>query len=162
MGARFAVARTMVGDHHVRVSDLIQGLHVLIHAHHALIRPDFLELIRAADDVTEVAEENLVLRPELTDDGWHIIRRIRRRLRHAAQTQIQAVIVALTDGDELSKAVRPTHDTIDATETGRQPRITGVAGHAHLAFFCDGDDTLEVIRDALPVHLGGDGFIVAL
>ena len=144
----------------MRIADLLERQHVPVHAHHALVGPDLLEFVPPAHDVAEVAEEDLFARSQVTDDVRHLVERVERTLRHAAQAEVDAVVGTGTDLDELPEPVEAAEDAVHAAVAGREPRVAGMAGHADLVLGRHGDHPFQEVGDAGPVHLGRHGFVV--
>ena len=134
-GLRILVAGRVIRHAHVLVTDLFERLHIAVHTHHALVRPDLLEFIALANDIAEVAEEDLVARAEVADDVGHLVERIFDALGHTAQTQIDAVVGAGADLDKLFETLEAAHHPVDALEAGLKihPNMPGALKNLEFA-----------------------------
>src|SRR5689334_21033323 len=82
---------------------------------------------------------------------------MRQHLGYGPLTEVEAVIRALADADEAFQAVNRAEHGFDAAESfaRRHRGILRMTREAHLVFLRDGDDAIEEVRDALPVHVRG-------
>ena len=147
--------RRVIGHDHMCVPDLLQGLHVPMHIHHAFIGPDFLEFVAATLDIAEVAEEDLLPLAKVTDDIGHLIAGIRHAFRHTSKAEIDTVIRAWAYLDKSFEAFSTAKHSIYPSISGRQPRIAGMASHSDLILRRDGNDALQKIGDSRPVCFCG-------
>src|SRR5207237_6486958 len=110
----------------------------------------------AAADVAKVDVEDFLPRPEVADGVEDLLRRILQAFRNRALAEIEAVIGARADLDELLQPLDAAEDAADAAETVGQTRVVRMAGDPDLVLLGDRDDAVEEIGDARPDLVGGD------
>src|SRR6185312_3030397 len=115
------------------------------------------EVVAMAPDVAEVDIENLLARSEVADHVIDFLAGIGQHFGDGPLAEVQSVIFAFANRDELLQAIHRAEYGVDALIAfGRHTRIVRVAGHADLILVSDRDDAVQKVSNAFPVTIGVD------
>src|SRR5262249_8782956 len=123
----------------------------------AVVDEGFLEIQEAAVDVAEVDVEDLAAAAEITDHVVDLLAGFFEHLGNGALAEIQTVIFAGDDVEELLEAIRAAQNAVNASEAfvARHAGVVRMARHADLVFLSYRDYAFQEIGDALPGYLFG-------
>src|SRR4030095_14266101 len=116
------------------------------------------EIQKAAFDISEVHAEDLLAGSEVTNHIEDLFAGLFELLRHRALTEIETVIRTLLDRHESLQSIRRSQHRVDAAPSGalRHTRVLRMTTHANLVLIRHRHDTLEKVRDSLPVGIRVD------
>src|SRR5215467_343377 len=100
--------RHMIRHHHAIETNLLIDAHGLQHIDIAVVDECLLEIQKPSADVPEMDVEDLFASAEVADDIENFFPRFLQHFGHSALAEVQPVIGALFDGDELLETINRT------------------------------------------------------
>src|ERR1039457_1287977 len=151
-------ARQVIRHDHAVVTNLFVDAHGLDHIHVAFVGKGFTEIEEAALDISEVNVEHLVPLAEVADDVKNFHARLLQHLGDGPLAEVQAMVGAGSDFDEVLQALYAAQDALDAAESlaPRHPGILWMASQPNLVLLGHRDDALQKVGDVLTAHLCGN------
>src|SRR5437867_11630645 len=162
-GHEALAALVELGHRHVvraqgaRVAAALIGLDGLEHVDVAFVREGLLEVEVAAADVAEMDHEDAAGRCELLDHRDHGLARLLEHLRDRALAEVEAVVAAVAESEELAQPVGRAHHVLDAVQAAhRIRRVMRMAREAHAGLVGRRHQAFDEELDRIPARLFGD------
>src|SRR5580658_2856484 len=162
-GARVGLCqRYMIGHEHILIPDFLVHLDRFHKIDIAFVREDLHKVIAVPANVAKVYVEDLLALTEVADHVEDLHAWILKILGDSSLAEVQSMIGALTDRDELLQPIDGAKHAIHALiALGRNARILRMAGHANLVLVRHRNHTVEKVSDALPectrIHMSSLG-----
>ena len=148
----------VVGHDHGVVAYFLVSAEGFEHVDGAVVGEGLGEAAEAAFDVAEMDVEDFFAGAEVADVVVDLFVGIDEAFADGSLAEVETVVGALFDGDELLQAFggEDGFDAAPAFAFGHGG-VVGVAGHFDFVFVGDGDNAIEEVGDAFPIDVGGDG-----
>ena len=148
------VPRHVIRHYEVLIADFFKYFEHFQKVEIALVRIDLLEIVAAALYVAQVHIEDLLPIAQVPEHGKDFGRGVEEHLSYSTDTEVEPVIRALDQFDELLYPVNSSQDTAHAPVSSRRhTRIMLMARHPNTVLGGNRDHALEEMVNPLPKQI---------